>query len=195
MAGHVRRRARFVIGTAVISLPGNLRALAREEGVPLLRRSARSVPGSAACDSAGAVLLAIAWWPAPRLLGRVLLEPCGVPLRSAHADGRAETALGRNARSSAASVARPHSWPVEASREPVAAVMIASPQDGRPIAGPPVSRLRAVRSRLFWSVIWPRIRPFVDRTFHSALLIHTTNFTQTSGSAAYPPERARSLDD
>ena len=42
-----------------------------------------------------------------------------------------------------------------------------------------MNRLRAVRSRLFWSVVWPRIRRFVERTFHTALLIRTTNFTQT----------------
>ena len=57
--------------------------------------------------------------------------------------------------------------------------MMTSPQAGRPIAGHPVNRLRAVRSRLFWSVVWPRIRRFVERTFHTALLIRTTNFTQT----------------
>ena len=50
---------------------------------------------------------------------------------------------------------------------------------GRPLAESPASRLRAVRSRLFWSVVWPRIRRFVERTFHTALLLRTTNFTQT----------------
>ena len=54
-----------------------------------------------------------------------------------------------------------------------------SSRAGRPIAEHAASRLRAVRSRLFWSVVWPRIRQFVERTFHTALLIRTTNFTQT----------------
>ncbi len=53
------------------------------------------------------------------------------------------------------------------------------PQAGRPTAEYRANRLRAVRSRLFWSIVWPRIRWFVERTFHTALLIRTTNFTQT----------------
>ena len=55
-----------------------------------------------------------------------------------------------------------------------------------------MNRLRAVRSRLFWSVVWPRIRPFVERTFHTALLIRTTNFTQTKWLGA--PIRQNVLD-
>jgi O-antigen/teichoic acid export membrane protein len=61
-----------LIGTAGISLPGNLRALAREEGVslaaairPLRPWFGRFVPAFAA------VLLALAWWPAQRLPGAV----------------------------------------------------------------------------------------------------------------------------
>ena len=62
-----------ITGLAVVSLPGNLRALAREEGVPLVAaiRPLRPWFGRFALV-AGAVLLAIAWWPDQRLLGRAL---------------------------------------------------------------------------------------------------------------------------
>ena len=170
-----------LIGTAGISLPGNLRALAREEGVslaaairPLRPWFGRFVPAFAT------VLLALAWWPAQRLPGAVFAGSLVAILYArAHVARPAATAAGHDAGASPASVARPHSGLVEASGKPLDAVMMTSPQAGRPIAGHPVSRLRAVRSRLFWSVVWPRIRRFVERTFHTALLLHTTNFTQT----------------
>jgi O-antigen/teichoic acid export membrane protein len=69
-----------LIGTAGISLPGNLRALAREEGVslatairPLRPWFGRFVPAIAA------VLLALAWWPAQRLPG-ALFAGAGVAI-------------------------------------------------------------------------------------------------------------------
>ena len=62
-----------LIGTAGISLPGNLRALAREEGVSLAAaiRPLRPWFGRFVLAST-AVLLAIAWWPAQRLPGALL---------------------------------------------------------------------------------------------------------------------------
>ena len=59
-----------LIGTASISLPGNLRALAREEGVPLVVaiRPLRPWFGRFVLALA-TVLLALAWWPAQRLPG------------------------------------------------------------------------------------------------------------------------------
>ena len=62
-----------LIGTAGISLPGNLRALAREEGVSLAAaiRPLRPWFGRFAIASA-VVLFAIAWWPWQRLPGGAL---------------------------------------------------------------------------------------------------------------------------
>jgi len=61
-----------LIGTAGISLPGNLRALARDEGVPLAVAIRplrpwfnRFVPAFATA------LLALAWWPAQQLPGAI----------------------------------------------------------------------------------------------------------------------------
>ena len=63
-----------LIGTAGISLPGNLRALAREEGVSLAAaiRPLRPWFGRFVFVCA-TVMFAIAWWPDQRLLGRALL--------------------------------------------------------------------------------------------------------------------------
>ena len=75
MAGPARRaRSVRIAGTAAVSLPGNLRALAREEGVSLVAaiRPLRPWFGRFVL-TAGTVLLAIAWWPDQRLLGRALL--------------------------------------------------------------------------------------------------------------------------
>ncbi len=63
-----------LVGTVVVSLPSNLRALAREEGVslgtalrPLLPWFGRFVPAF------GAVLAVTVWWPDQRFLERALL--------------------------------------------------------------------------------------------------------------------------
>jgi len=59
-----------LLGTAGISLPANLRALAREEGISLVDavRPLRPWFGRFVLAFAGA-LLTIAWWPSQRLLG------------------------------------------------------------------------------------------------------------------------------
>jgi O-antigen/teichoic acid export membrane protein len=63
-----------IVGTAAVSLPANMRALAREEGVSLSTaiRPLRPWFGRFALAS-GIVLLAVAWWPDQGLLGRALL--------------------------------------------------------------------------------------------------------------------------
>ena len=64
-----------IIGTAAISLPGNLRALAREEGVPLDRGdSPASTVVRPLCAGVRSVLLATAWWPDQRLLDERCLD-------------------------------------------------------------------------------------------------------------------------
>ena len=63
-----------LIGTVAVSLPGNLRALAREEGVSLGAAIRPLRPWFGRFVLAfGAVLLAVAWWPDQRLLERALL--------------------------------------------------------------------------------------------------------------------------
>jgi len=63
-----------IIGTVGVSLPGNLRALAREEGVSLIGaiRPLRPWFGRFLL-AAGSVLVAITWWPDQDFLGRMVL--------------------------------------------------------------------------------------------------------------------------
>ena len=63
-----------IVGTAAVSLPGNLRALAREEGVSLIAaiRPLRPWFGRFLL-AAGTVLVATAWWPDQGLIGRTVL--------------------------------------------------------------------------------------------------------------------------
>ena len=119
-----------LIGTAGISLPGNLRALAREEGVSLVggdppastvvRPLRAGVCGGPARDRvvarAAAARSGVRWIPG------------GDPLRRTHAARRAEAAAGLDARPSAAAMAHPLSGPVETCCQPVHAVMATSAQ-------------------------------------------------------------------
>ncbi len=125
-----------LIGTAGISLPGNLRALAREEGVSLAAaiRPLRPWFGRFVLVSA-TVLFAIAWWPDQRLRSGDRWIAGGDPLRRAHAARRAEAAAGLDARPSAAAMAHPLSRPVETSRQPVHAVMATSADTAGTAAG------------------------------------------------------------